>query len=359
MSVKIRAQNFQSIKDATVEVDRFTVVTGQNNSGKTALQRATRGVFQNTGGTAFIREGETKTIVTVDFGEDGKVEWSKGTGSRDRPTYRINDGEPIHPGSAVPDEVAAFGVVPIQAGGQDVWPTIAPQFTGQVFLLDRPGSALAEAVADVERVGQLNRALRKSEGDRRQAASALKVRQADLVKHEAEAQQFDGLDEALAAVDVLEAKQKKLVALRRAIESLTDMRKRLDSAESVARKLGPVQNIMVPDPEGMKPLLDELGALRGLRDQWEAAKAEEARYKGVPDLELTFDETKPRRIVAALDLLRGFRERLREAGQRVGALEAEVACAQEDLVEAASQADEALAEIGACPLCGTAVGDAP
>ena len=353
MPVTIRVQNFQSIREAQVEVDRFTADHGTNNSGKTALQRAVRGVFQNTGGTAFIRHGEKRCSVEVDFGEDGKVRWEKGTGKRDRPTYVINDGDPIHPGSAVPDEVAAFGVVPIQAGGQDVWPTVAPQFTGQVFLLDRPGSAVAEAVADVERVGQLNRALRASESDRRQAAAALKVRASDLVEHEAEAQAFDGLDDALVAVEALATKRTKVETVRRAVERLVHLNDKLVDARAEVEKLEPVADIEVPDASSVLELQDELDDLRGLRDRLVAARSEVDKYAGIDDVLVEVDESRPERVLAALQVLEGLRDRLRQAENAVVARQTDLDQGQAQLVEATTAASAALAEIGQCPTCGT------
>ena len=353
MTVRIRASNFQSICDADVEVDHFTVVTGQNNSGKTALQRSIRGVFQNTSGTAFIREGTQTCTVLVDFGADGKVEWSKGLGKRDRPTYRVNDGEPLYPGSSVPEEVEAFGVVPIMAGGQEVWPTIAPQFTGQIFLLDRPGSALAEAVADVERVGQLNRALRKSEGDKRQATAALKVRRGDLTQHEARVAAFEGLDDALEAVGALGSQQKKVQAVHRAVETLTEMRSRLVEAEAVVSELAPVKDIKTPDADQVCELLEELTGLIELRRKWTSARAAERKFEGVQHLLVDVSEKAPTRLRAGLGVLRGFKERLSEAEAGVVLQQQRLEEAQRELIEATALADEALSELGACPVCGT------
>jgi len=365
MPVTIRAKNFQSIKDATIEVVRFTVCTGTNNSGKTALQRAVRGVFQNTGGTAFIREGETQCSVEVDFGKDGKIVWSKGTGKRDRPCYVINDGEPIYPGSAVPDEVAAFGVVPIQAGGQEVWPTIAPQFTGQIFLLDRPGSALAEAVADVERVGQLNRGLRSAESDRRQAAAALKVRVTDLVQHEAEAAGFEGLDEAVSFVAALEAARVGVVTIGRAVVGLADLRDRLRAARDDAAKLAPVADITVPEATEAKKLGEELAELQGLQRRLTSAKAEVAKYEGINEVLVEVDAGPAKRVLDAIDVLSGLQARLKAAQSRVVVRQQELEKAEAELVEAKAAADSELADLGQCPTCGTNVrhdvaeGDSP
>jgi len=328
-------------------------VQGHLVTHNTALQRAARGVFQNTPGTAFIREGETTCSVEVDFGKDGKVRWEKGTGKRDRPTYIINDGEPIYPGASVPDEVAAFGVVPIQVGGQEVWPTVAPQFTGQIFLLDRPGSALAEAVADVERVGQLNRALRASESDKRQASAALKVRQVDLAKHEAEVARFEGLDAALAAVQALEGQRNQVVTVGRAVERLTDLRDRLKDAKRAAARLAPVNQIMVPSAEEARQLGKELEELRGLKARLESTKAVVAKYEGIQGVLVECSEEPAERVLAALDILIDLRERLNRAQRSVVDRDAELKQAEQEHVQAVEAADALLGELGTCPTCGT------
>jgi DNA repair ATPase RecN len=355
--VKVKVRDFQSIRSADVEIDGFTVVTGSNNSGKTALQRAVRGVFQNTKGTAFVREGAQKCVVEVDFGKDGKVKWSKGTGKRDRPTYNINDGPDIHPGSSVPDEVAAFGVVPIQAGGQEVWPTIAPQFTGQVFLLDRPGSALAEAIADVERVGQLNRALRASETDRRQASAALRVRMEDLVKHEADAKFYEGLDVALNAIKALEPVRESLATVDRAIDGLSSLRDRLTVARAEAARLLPVDAITVPPVQAMQDIQDELEAKQALKQRLEAAQAEAARYDGINDVLVVVDEAPAERVLSAIDVLTDLRDRLEAA--REGVKDQRVALQKAEQLQTVTldAAEAVLVEVGYCPTCRKMAGD--
>lgn len=352
MPVKIHVRNFQSIADASLEVKGLTVVTGTNNSGKSALLRATRAVFQNMPGTAFIRHGETKCSVEVDFGADGKVRWEKGTGKRDRPTYVINDGVPIHPGTAVPDEVASFGVMPIQAGGQEEWPTIAPQFTGQVFLLDRPGSAIAEAVADVERVGQLNRALRASEGDKRQAAAALKVRSADLVQHEAALKTFDGLDEAIEGLDALESSRKKLLTMSQAIDRLTDHRDRLREAQQGVARLAPVRDLVTPSAEELQRFHADLAELQLVRGRLTSAQAEARKYAGVGDVFVDVDPLPARRLLDAMVVLVSLRDRLQKAVTAVSGCEAELEQAQSDLVAASAAAEGLLVDLGECPTCG-------
>jgi len=356
MPVKVKVRNFQSIASADIEIDRFTVVTGSNNTGKTTLQRAIRGVFQNTKGTAFIREGETSTSVEVDFGKDGKVKWSKGTGARDRPTYNINGGADIYPGSSVPEEVAAFGVVPIQAGGQEVWPTIAQQFTGQVFLLDRPGSALAEAIADVERVGQLNRALRSSESDRRQASAALRVRMEDLVKHEVDAKFYEGLDPALDSISALEATRESLATVGRAVEGLTALQDRLLVARAEAERLAPIASIQVPAVKAVQDIQDELEALRSIQRRLAAAKASVAHYDGINEVLVEVDEAPVERVLSALNVLVDLQDRLEAARENVKDQRVKLQKAEQIQTVTSDAAEAELAEIGYCPTCQQATG---
>ena len=65
MAVKVQVKNFQSLKDVELEIEGFTALSGPNNSGKSALMRAIRGVFQNTGGTSFITHGEKEMEVSL------------------------------------------------------------------------------------------------------------------------------------------------------------------------------------------------------------------------------------------------------------------------------------------------------
>lgn len=226
----------------------LTVVTGQNNSGKTAMVRAVRGVFENSGGDAFVRHGTDALAVHLDFG-DTDITWTKGP--KVKPTYVIG-GKTINPGRAVPDEVRSLGVQPVQAGSGEVWPQIAPQFTGQMFLLDMPGSAIAEVVSDVDRVSKLTEALRYADSDKRSANADLKIRRKDRDDAQAEVQRFDGLDAAAdvwatacAARDAVQAVANELDDARAVAERLAVAQARVAALEGVCRVLVPVTQPVV------------------------------------------------------------------------------------------------------------------
>ena len=188
MAVTARIQNFQSIVDVTIVIDGLTVITGTNHSGKTAVMRAIRGVFTNASAGPLVRHGCAHLSVALAFGDGTTILWEKGweKPSRNGKTvnrYTINGKQIAAVGRCVPPEVEALGVREVQAASDRVWPQIADQFDGALFLVNRPGSAVAEALSDVERVGKLTTALKESEKDRRLVSAELKVRRKDVLAH--------------------------------------------------------------------------------------------------------------------------------------------------------------------------------
>ena len=202
MPVTVRIRNVQSIRDATLRVEGFTVVTGPNNSGKTASQRAVRGVFTNASPGPLVRHGESHLTVDLTFGDGHSVKWEKGEKVN---RYTVDGKVLTTVGRGAPAEVTALGVCEVKAGSDRLWPQIAEQFGGVLFLVDRPGSVVAEALSDVDKVGRLTEALRLAESDKRSVGAELKVRRADVLTAEQELADFDTLPDV--AVQVAQAEK--------------------------------------------------------------------------------------------------------------------------------------------------------
>lgn len=266
MPVRVRVRNFQSIADAEIVVDRFTVVTGANNSGKTATMRAIQGVFSNSPGDSYVRHGAERLSVELDFGDGQTVRWEKG--GKGKPAYVVG-GKTLHPGRGVPDEVAALGVQPISVGDSKVWPQVAPQFTGQVFLLDLAGSSVAEAVADVERVGKLTQALRLAESDKRAASSELKVRRKDAEKLVEEVRAYAGIDAVTTAVEGAEQQLRAAGKLVTELAEAEDALARLSGANQAITRYAGVRGVPLPpaatveDAGRVRASIREAQAFRG------------------------------------------------------------------------------------------------
>lgn len=396
MAVQVRIQNFQSLKDTGLEISGFTALSGPNNSGKTALMRAIQGVFQNTPGTSFVRHGAAEMEVALSFSDGKSVIWKKGTSSRSKPTYIINGGKPIHPGRGIPEEVSDLGVTPIKVMGRDVWPSLAPQFTGQVFLLDQPGSALAEAVADVDRVAKLNGALRSADRDLRSCTSKLKVRREDRLHLVDALQAFDGLDALLAQVAAIELDHTRAGKMGRAVEMMREYKARLDRATYQVARLSRIEDVNIPhtiDEVSLLARLEDLRALhrllsvnsadlsslsgiedvdvplvdhdefegqltsletfRRLRTQRLSAKSAAESLAGVEGVKVAdFDFEKSSKTAEVLDFLQETRVRRSAALQRAAALEAEALRFSAESRRVSEEYRALLAEYGQCPTCG-------
>lgn len=352
MPFTVHVENFQSLSDVTVAVDGFTVVTGTNNTGKSALMRAIRGAFQNARGTSYIRHGQTKSVVEITFDDGRKLRWEKGKGAGDKPTYVIDGGSPIHPGQAVPDEVRALGVKPIMVGGREVWPQFAPQFTGQIFLLDQPGSVLAEAVSDVNHVAQLNDALRFAESDKRSSAAELKIRLTDQVGLEMAVKKYEGLDDLDAEIVDLEAAYAKVVKIGNVIQAATVLKNRLEAAQAAVDKLVGVAELEIPDAKAAGEALDELDALTRLQGRMATAEAAVVKLTGIPDLN-DLDSTEVSDLWDSLQATLNLRDKLVTARSGVSSLEGQSVTADETFSTVNQEIEVALGDLGECPTCGT------
>lgn len=284
MSVRVRVQNFQSIKDAEVIIDGLTVVTGPNNSGKTALMRAVRGVFTNPAAGPLVRHGAAYLSVTLTFDDGVTICWEKGwekPGQKGKGInrYHINGITIQGVGRGVPPEVEILGVKDIQAASERVWPQIADQFDGTLFLLNRPGSSIAEALSDVERVGRLTEALKLSERDQRTADNERKVRRVDLESLKKEVASYDGVEDVASAVsDLHVGKARTQLAYERASDAQV-LGARLGAARrSVAALEGFNPNIpALGRGPAIGTLLDEV---RPLRARHVAAVQDTSFYEG-------------------------------------------------------------------------------
>ena len=278
MTTKVKIKDFQSIEKADLEISGFTVITGKNNSGKSAVQRAIRGVFQNTRGHAFVRHGKPHSEVSVSFEDGNEVTWLKG---KKENKYIINGKEFDKVGSGTPEELDDFMVQPITAGGREIWSQFAPQFTGQVFLLSETGSVLAEAISDVERVQTLNNAMKQSERDKRAANSTLKVRKKDEKALQQDLEHYVGLDSLGLLLDTIESLEEKVATLTNQIATLISYQNKRGALLSEISLLDGVTSITIPNTEKVASLSEGLSSLLELRGEYSEASKTVSFLQGI------------------------------------------------------------------------------
>ena len=396
--IKVRIQNFQSIEDAEVEIDGFTVITGPNNSGKSAVMRAIRGVFTNAPAGPLVRHGAKNLSVGIAFPDGTDLLWEKG-GKVNR--YTLNGKELNGVGRGVPPEIAALGVAEIKAGSDRLWPQIAEQFTGSLFLVNRPGSVVAEALSDVDRVGTLTEALRLAESDRRSCSSELKVRRKDLQSHREQAAFYEGLDEVLAAVTSLEDRRTELdkdetevttlgalsfqwdkvsakvrqytgfdesvvpsvdgadeaVVLRNDLSEAMSLHHRYSEAKGVAQSTEGFDSVLstlpaIKDQQDVTAALrEEWVVLKKLSSRWGVLKTEADSYAAeIPSLP-TADKADKLRI--ALEAVEKYKLDVTDAADQVAKLDIRLEEIEVEAIEVQLEVDILLGSRGVCPTCNT------
>jgi predicted ATPase len=241
--MQVKIQNYQSLKDVEFEVRGLTVITGANNTGKSACARAVSGVFSNTRGNSHVRIGEKNSTVSVTFDDSNKVEWRKGKGVN---SYEVN-GELIDKvGSSVPDEVKSLGVVSVDVSGKEVWPQVSKQFE-QVFLLDLPPSTLSSALSDVDQIQKLEKASALARSDIKSIKAKIKFKNEDLQSERVALESFEGIDDVEAILQSVESLQDSLNKLEKECSSLEKVQAYREGYASQISTLKDALDVVIPD----------------------------------------------------------------------------------------------------------------
>lgn len=229
--MKIKVENFQSISKAEIEVKGLTVITGQNNTGKSALARSIIGAFTNLRGNAFVRQGTQVAKVDITFDDGNHLIWSKGKNTNQ---YEVNGKLIQKVGSDTPDEVLNLGVKAVSVDGKEIHPQFARQFQ-QVFLIDLPPSSLASALSDVDVIQKLEQATASLRTDIKNHTSLNNAKRDEYNREKIKLEQFNGLDE-------LEIQAQRIELLETQIEGLNT---KLSTLQEILLKKQKLEKIII------------------------------------------------------------------------------------------------------------------
>jgi DNA repair ATPase RecN len=238
--MKIKIENFQSISKAEIEVKGLTVITGQNNTGKSALARSIIGAFTNLRGNAFVRQGTQVAKVDISFDDGNHLIWSKGKNTNQ---YEINGKLIQKVGSDTPDEVLNLGVKAVSVDGKEIHPQFARQFQ-QVFLIDLPPSSLASALSDVDVIQKLEQATASLRTDIKNHTSLNNAKRDEYNKEKIKLEQFDGLDELEIQAQRIELLETQIDGLNTKLSTLQEILLKKQKLEKIIIILNDLYGIL-------------------------------------------------------------------------------------------------------------------
>jgi len=260
--MKIKVENFQSISKAEIEVKGLTVITGQNNTGKSALARSIIGAFTNLRGNAFVRQGTQVAKVDISFDDGNRLIWSKGKNTNQ---YEINSKLIQKVGSDTPDEVLNLGVKAVNVDGKEIHPQFAKQFQ-QVFLIDLPPSSLASALSDVDVIQKLEQATASLRTDIKNQNSLNNAKRDEYNKEKIKLEQFEGLDELELQAQRIELLETQIEAVATKLSVLQEIKIKKDKLEKIVLILNDLLHILfTKDSEEILVLDEKIRTANGIK----------------------------------------------------------------------------------------------
>lgn len=203
----VRVENYQSIRDATIELAGLTVLVGKNRSGKSAMLRALRSACVNEIGTSFITAGQSYCRVTITK-DTGDLVWEKKRTGQAQYTLTTSDGEQrvfTKLAGGVPLEVIQFlSIRPVEI---DKTLTLFPQLhddRNPNFLLDKTEGQVARALAKMTRLDIVVEAQNFIRTDLHAEKRRLTNAEEHVTSLEAQLAEYDDLPARTAAQEVLE-----------------------------------------------------------------------------------------------------------------------------------------------------------
>jgi hypothetical protein len=256
-------ENFQSIELATLNLGRFTVITGPTGAGKSAGIRAFHlGAF-NHRGTAFIRQGAKTCKVAFGSQDEG---WVIGIerGGRGKDAYRIStmnldaDSGPLAAhvtaftklGGEAPAEILALhGLSELNFAGQFDHP----------YLLDASGGEAARTLGRLTNVALVFRAAALANQRRQQAMGDLRRAEAEVTRSTEQLQAYAALPAQSVAVAEAEEAVSRALSVQRRRDRLHALSTAAGSAEQAVGRAEEAARAAEP------PSLEHLTALEQRR----------------------------------------------------------------------------------------------
>ncbi len=254
---QVRLVNCLSHEDTVVPLaPGVTLLTGDNNVGKSAVVTALRAMAYGDGTDALIRHGADSARVEIMLPGGETLSWERRRKGNPKTLYRLTDasGQTVHEGGAgkeVPDWAQArLGIAPIE--GLDV--QIGNQKT-PVFLLDEPDTKRAAILSVGRESGRLNDMQRAWKAQLDEDRRTLREGEPFIARTRA---LLDSLGpvmvKARSTLDDLAALNQKIVDTKTRADALVRTGDRLSRLSATLAWLSPLRTLKLPDLPQTRPV---------------------------------------------------------------------------------------------------------
>lgn|GEM_PF-3490804 len=257
MSIKVKIENFQSIKDIEFEIDKYTVLTGPSNSGKSAICRAIEGALFNRSGDGFVRHNEKHAQVTLTT-DTHEIVWTKGSGKNH---YTINGESYDKVGTDVPELIYQMGFRDIELTRSKLRPQMGTDQFDILFLIREQGSLISEVFSVLGRLDVITKAGKECGTDLKSKKSLLKTRYDDLATVDKKLANYQGFEKVELAADSLQIDHEEIIEDSQQVALLKDLNDKLFEATVQIKNLNPVLNLTLPEEVDTK-LINQLKGVK-------------------------------------------------------------------------------------------------
>ena len=216
--MQVTIKNIQSIENVSFQIKGLTVLTGDNDIGKSATYRSIQALFRNTSGDSLIRIGTPEASVSITT-ESDTITWSKQRKKSSNYSHNgIKEDMQLHGHPAFIDSLG-YGTIVVQKQKLD------PHFSGHdtlPFLLYNTEQTLTDFFSEILQFGSLGKSLIACNKDIRESNLNLKVARKELERSKETLDNFTDLP-------LLEHGELELIALEKKYNDLETKRSLIDS----------------------------------------------------------------------------------------------------------------------------------
>lgn len=373
---EIELTNFQSHKHTVVKLNDkgLNALTGQSDSGKSAIVRGLRWVLYNEPkGTDFIRHGESRATVTVTFSDGSYITRTRTNSSAGE--YIVCDGK------GKSEEFKGFGNnIPIDIANVHQMPKVelstgierplnfSYQLDGHFLLSDSP-QVRASTIGRLTGVQTVDAAIKDQYKKIRQIGTGISSDEARITEIESDIQKYDDLPDIKKQLDQAQALMIGIESLNKEVDELTNLqieyKDMTDDCKTLKNNLNEYKDLQQAELLLDKAELqsDELDSLKVMHQDYRQSKKEISLLKA--DLldynELPKAETELNKAEALVDEITELKKLLEEE-QVLADEENEL---EDELIELEREFDlmendmkELMEELGnKCPTCHQNVGE--